>query len=57
MFQLKQFFKRLLRQVVSKVTQFLLEQAESGSMPGPLEAEMEEEEAEEEEDLFQDQCL
>jgi hypothetical protein len=56
MFQLKHFFKALLRQAVSKVTQFLLEQTESGSMPGGLEVEMELQ-AEEEEDLFQDQCL
>jgi hypothetical protein len=55
-FQLKQFFKALLRQLLSKVTQFLLEQAESGSMPGGLEVEMELQ-VEEEEDLFQDQCL
>jgi hypothetical protein len=56
MFQPKQFFKPLLRQAVSKVTQFLLEQAESRSMPGGLEVEMEMQ-VEEEEDLFQVQCL
>jgi hypothetical protein len=56
MFQPKQFFKPLLRQLLSKVTQFLLEQAESRSMPGGLEVEMEMQ-VEEEEDLFQVQCL
>jgi hypothetical protein len=56
MFQPKQFFKPLVRQAASKVTQFLQEQTESGSMPGRLEEEMEMQ-LEEEEDLFQDQGL